>query len=48
MYANRQKLDAMPAEEVCKAMSEQFRRISAIEVLNGYANQGCLLYPRWP
>jgi hypothetical protein len=48
VYANRQKLDAMPAEEVCKAMSEQFRRISAIEVLNGYANQGCLLYPRWP
>jgi hypothetical protein len=46
--AHRQRLDGMDGEEVAKEMSKEFPRISAIEVMNGYGSEGCLLYPRWP
>ena len=46
--ANRQRLDTLPGEDIAKEMAKEFPRISAIEVMNGYANEGCLLYPRWP
>jgi hypothetical protein len=45
---NRKRLDAITAQEICLEMSKQFIRISAIEVMNGSGNEGCLLYPRWP
>lgn len=44
----RQAFDTQPplatAEELCK----RFPRICAIEVMNGYENEGVLIYPRWP
>jgi hypothetical protein len=46
--ANRQRLDMLPGEDIAKEMAKEFPRISAIEVMNGFANEGCLLYPRWP
>ena len=46
--ANRQRLDMLPGEGIAKEMAKEFPRISAIEVMNGFANEGCLLYPRWP
>jgi len=46
--AHRQRLDMLPGEAIAKEMAAEFPRISAIEVMNGYASEGCLLYPRWP
>lgn len=44
----RKEIDIQPpmatAEELCK----KFPRICAIEVMNGFENEGVLLYPRWP
>lgn len=46
--ANRQRLDMLTGEDIAQEMAKEFPRISAIEVLNGYGTEGCLLYPRWP
>lgn len=46
--SNRQRLDMLPSEDIAKEMAKEFPRISAIEVMNGYGTEGCLLYPRWP
>ena len=46
--AHRARIDTMPKEDIATEMSKEFPRISAIEVMNGYQSEGCLLYPRWP
>jgi hypothetical protein len=46
--AHRARIDTMPKEAIATEMSKEFPRISAIEVMNGYQSEGCLLYPRWP
>lgn len=44
----RQAFDTQPTIDTAEELCKQFPRICAIEVLNGYGNEGVLIYPRWP
>lgn len=44
----RKDIDAQPAMATAEELCKRFPRICAIEVMNGYENEGVLLYPRWP
>lgn len=46
--ANKQRIDSLNPDQVCRWMCDEFPRISAIECLDGYGYHGSLLYPRWP
>jgi hypothetical protein len=46
--ANRDRIDKLSSDEVCRLMCSVYPRISAIECLEGYGYNGSLLYPRWP
>lgn len=44
----RQAFDAQPFMATAEELAAQFPRIVAVEVMNGSAHEGVLLYPRWP
>lgn len=44
----RKDIDIQPAMATAEELCKRFPRICAIEVMNGYENEGVLLYPRWP
>jgi hypothetical protein len=45
---NRQQIDSQPLLETAEQIALEFKRCSAIEVMNGSLNTGVLIYPRWP
>lgn len=46
--ANKEQIDRLTSDEVCRLFCKAYPRISAIECLEGYGYHGSLLYPRWP
>jgi arginine deiminase len=46
--ANRKRIDTQTMQETAEELAKEFKRISAIEVMNGSLNAGVLIYPRWP
>lgn len=45
---HRHQIDGQTLQATVTLITDKFPRISAIEVLNGSATSGVLLYPRWP
>ena len=46
--AKRGQYDSQPMMDTAEDLAREFPRIVAVEVMNGAATDGVLLYPRWP
>jgi hypothetical protein len=48
IHNHRPEIDNQDLLATAEQLAKQFRRISAIEVMNGSMTAGVLIYPRWP